>query len=336
MLRRLGQTLLLCTWGWAGCACATPKPKAPEAVAQLAQKKNPSPLIVKLKLNERTADKVEDLFSKVRGYTQGYEAARIALINEALPQIESGQLDYNNLKPLSDRAIAEWEAIVPRLARDANILHALLTPKQRKRLVKILGGGDPDLSEEEKRQAREERIVKLLDLNAGQKTRVFGTLVTLTVSNYSLVSDTRAAIAEAKEAFIQDEYDARKLKVVTQLDLHAIAELAYEALEDGLEILTPQQRLTLVAIMKARLLQRTTESAKPPSEPVSAVVVKPATAEAAPPPKDKQREAPVDPVDGAIEDPSALAPKAPAEAPQEPEEAVAPEPQEKTVNPESK
>jgi hypothetical protein len=156
------------------------------------------------------------------------------------------------------------------------------------------------------------------------------------MGNYSLVTDTRAAISEAKEAFIQDEYDARKLKVVTDLDLHAIAELAFEALEDGLEILTPAQRLTLVAIMEAKLLRRTTESAEPIEEPLAESVLEPAAPEPTPPAEDKQKDAPVEPVEGAIKDPSAATPSSVVKTPQRAEEGATPEPQKKTFNPESK
>lgn len=261
---QLGRSEFLLTIALAATpSCAPPAPKAPETVTRQAAAQPRSPLIVKLNLSPSTSEEVEALFLEVRAFLAQYEKARVALIDEAVSQIGSGALDRGRLEPLAMKAIAEWEAALPRLANAANCLHALLTPKERLELIQIMEGKENNLTEEEKRRAREERVSKLLDLSSTQKTRLFGQLLALTVSHYTLVTNTREAISEAKEAFIADDYDARKLKVVTSLDLHAVAELAFEAIVGGMEVLTPPQHRTLAAILQARLLPRTTDSAHP-------------------------------------------------------------------------
>jgi Spy/CpxP family protein refolding chaperone len=257
-LRRTFPLLLLL----GALGCSRPAPQTPETVVKRAAERRQSPLIAKLKLAPRKAEEVEVLFADVRAFTADYEVARVALIDEALRQIESGKLSRQKLEPLARRTIKEWEEALPAITRAANKFHRLLSPEERTRLIEIMSGESKHKSEEEKRQEREDRISTLLDLSAGQKTQLFGTLLGLAMSNYSLVTQLREAISEAKESFVKEDYDARKLLVVTSLDLQAVAELVYEALVETLEVLTPEQHMTLAAILKARLLERTTESAR--------------------------------------------------------------------------
>jgi hypothetical protein len=198
-------------------------------------------------------EKIDALLERLYAGFKGYDRTRLVLLDEVIREIEVGKLDRVKLTPLAEAAVAEFEKSYPLLLDTTNELHAVMTLQQRKEFVRLLSGEEQeDLSEEEKQAEREERLSHLLDLTAGQKAKLYPSLGVIALKNWGLMSHLRGGVAEAKEAFLQEQFDAHQLALGQELRLMEIAEAFYQALEAGMEVLTVEQRKTLVALLNAR------------------------------------------------------------------------------------
>lgn len=233
-------------------SCGTPRPRAPEQVREQHAQMRPSSRLGKLALDPKRRAEVDALVAEVRLSFSDYERARLVLLDEAVVEVARGKLEYEKLRPLWDEAIRTFEAGLPHLLVGINRLHKILTRAEREQLVSLLSGGEKK-SAEEKHADRQERLGRVLDLRASQKTTLYPALFTVLVKHYGFISDTEDELEEAEDAFISPEFDAREAPLIKNLDLHRMAEIYFEAAETVLKHLTPEQHKTLAAVIDARL-----------------------------------------------------------------------------------
>lgn len=241
--------LLLFAWG-----CSKPHPKAPEQIVEAAAKKPEKRGIVdRLNVPEWKKDKLRPIVKDVVASFADYESARLRLLDEALAQIRSGKLDRERMEPLANETITGFERAVPTLIRGLNRTHELLSKAERQALVDLYAGKDADLSEEDRKRAREERLTRVLDLSAGQKTRLYASWLELVVTHWGLVSRFQKNVQDARQRFVEDDFDAASLPLIVQLRFRELLEVAYEGLEASLPVLSDEQRSALSAYMDAHM-----------------------------------------------------------------------------------
>lgn len=249
--RRLSFLCLLSSCG----ACAKPQPQAPAQVAARAASKKPSRLAERLDLTATQRTEVEEVVRLVRARLARYEVARKALLRAAVRQVREGSLIRSELEPLARTAIDEIRPAIPDVAVLVNRFHSLLTPEQRNRYVDSLEGKNRELSSEQRRQERQERIARVLDLTSGQKTQIYPALLAVMVRHWSAVNGTREGLEDAFDAFRTEEFDARALELTQNVPWEELAEAAFEALELAMSQLSRQQQQTLAAWMEAQGLR---------------------------------------------------------------------------------
>lgn len=249
-LRKIG---LICCVALMVAACGKPAPRAPDTIQPQVEKSPRPTLLEEMSFSPEQDDEIDALLEHLYAGFEGYDETRLVLLDEVIVEIEAGKLDREKLTPLAEAAVSEFERSYPLLLDTTNDLHAILTPQQREEFVRLLSGEqDEALTAEEKEAAREERLGRLLDLTTGQKAKLYPSLGALALKNWGLMSHVRGGIAEAKEAFVQDQFDAHELALGQDLRLMEIAEVFYQALEVAMEVLTGEQRKTLVALLNAR------------------------------------------------------------------------------------
>lgn len=245
-VRILGVTLLL-------ASCGSPNPKAPEAVREHHAQVRASSRLDRLKLDPEKRAEVNALVTKVRASFVDYERARLALLDEVVIEIAQGKLVHEKVKPLWEEAIRTFRAGLPDLLLGINRLHELLSRAEREQLVEIMSAGSKGKNADEKRAEREERLGRILDLRAGQKTTLYPAVLTVVIKHYGFISRTEDELEDAEEAFIGPDFDARELALIKNLDLDRMAEIYFEVTETVLNHLTPEQHQTLSAVIDARL-----------------------------------------------------------------------------------
>lgn len=236
-------------------ACAKPQPQAPAQVAARAASKRPSRLAERLSLSDTQRAEVDEIVGLVRARLAKYESARKALLRAAIKQVREGELDRDELSPLAKTAIAEIRPAIPDVAILVNRFHAVLSPEQRERYVDSLEGKNRELTPEQRRQAREERIARVLDLSSGQKTQIYPALLAIMLRHWSAVNGTKGALEEAFDAFRTEAFDARQLEITQDVPWEELAEAAFEALELAMSELSREQQKTLAAWMQAQGLR---------------------------------------------------------------------------------
>jgi len=235
-------------------ACATPQPKAPKKLEMPKADVRPTAFLDELHLTKRQKERVDTLIVDLRAEFSDYDEARIILLDEVLAQIEKGAIDEKGLLPLAEAAIAGFNKGQPHALRTLDEFHALLIPEQREKFVKLWDkDDDSQKTDEEKRAAREAQLGRILDLNAGQKTRLYPALVMVYMGYWGTVSSMRNNLQAAKNSFARPDFAASRLKFFQELDLMEVARLISDALKVTLEVLEPPQRATLAAYLDARM-----------------------------------------------------------------------------------
>lgn len=250
-----GGLLILTFCASLSFACGKPEPRVPlEEPAEETLEKSPRPdLLNRLDLNRAQEKRIDAILRGLYRDFAEYDRARHPLLDEVIAQVEAGELDRDKLLPLAARAVVEFELAYPKLLDAMNELHVLLTVKQRKQLMDLVSGEEKqELSPEERRAAREERLGRLLDLSTGQKARLYPAFAMLAIKNWGLLNHFLDGIEEGKEAFVSDTFDAHELSLAKELRLMEVAEVFYEALHTSLPALSPEQRKTLGALLEAR------------------------------------------------------------------------------------
>lgn len=234
-------------------ACSKPAPRAPETIHPQVEKSPRPTLLGQMSFSTEQDQKIDALLERLYAGFEGYDRTRLLLLDEAIRQIEAGKLNREKLTPLAEAAVGQFERAYPLLLDTTNELHAIMTSEQRKQFVRLVSGEEnEELSDEEKQAAREERLGRLLDLTAGQKAKLYPALGMIALKNWGLMNHVRGGISEAKEAFVREDFDAHQLALGKELRLMEIAEAFYQALEAAMEVLTVEQRETLVALLNAR------------------------------------------------------------------------------------
>ncbi len=188
----LGRTGRIAPYGLAlvliAAGCAQPQPRTPDEIARKAKIKRPG-WVERLELSEDKADRATEIWASVSDELDGYNTARLALLNASLEDIREGELDRETLEPLARRTVDEFERALPAFVRGLNELHALLNDQERKRLVEMVSSKTQ--TKEEKVAERNDRIAKVLDLNAGQKTRLYPLWLGLGISHLGLLNELK-------------------------------------------------------------------------------------------------------------------------------------------------
>jgi Spy/CpxP family protein refolding chaperone len=232
--------------------CARPQPRTPEAVvAKAAAKKEPS-FFDDLELTSAQRKRVGEIVDGLYEAFADYDEKRIVLLDLVIAQVRKGELDREELLPIAEETVASFEEAMPAALRAMEEMHDVLNQAQREELVKLFSEGR-ELSPEERRAAREERIGKVLDLTAGQKAKLYPSLLALYIRNWGVVGDFRGAIDEALDAFEAEDLKVDELAIAQDLKLMPIGEVIFEALEMSMGILTEEQQETLAAYVDASL-----------------------------------------------------------------------------------
>src|SRR5690606_8864019 len=112
-----------------------------------------------------------------------YDRTRLLLLDETIAQVKSGSLDRQKLLPLAKVAIQEFENALPRGIEAMQRLHDILTREQREELVALFTEGR-ELSAEERREARNNKVTRVLGLTAAQKATIYPALFALYVKHW--------------------------------------------------------------------------------------------------------------------------------------------------------
>jgi hypothetical protein len=153
---------------------------------------------------------------------------------------------------LAEVTVKEFEKALPRGIEAMQELHDILTRGQREKLVALFTEGRK-LSDEERREARNNKITRVLGLTTGQKATIYPALFTLYIKHWGTIGRFRAALHEAEDAFLEDTFVAKDLKIASELELMALGEVIFDALEIGLNHLTREQHATLAALLDSQL-----------------------------------------------------------------------------------
>jgi len=230
--------------------CSTPQPRPPQQIAR-AEPSRPS-WVERLQLPETKARRATILSARVSDAFKEYNAARLALLDEVLREIKTGKLNRDQLEPLAERAILEFEQALPVLLNQLNELHALLSPEERQRMIEMFGGKQ-EKNDTERHAERQQRFARVLDLTSAQKARLYPTWLRLWLSNFGLLNGMMRDFKDARVQFASDTFDARTLPLVNNLRPKDVLELSYETLTLTLPVLSSAQHQTLAAYLDARL-----------------------------------------------------------------------------------
>jgi hypothetical protein len=233
--------------------CAGPQPRAPEEIARRAQNSKSRGLVERLQLPPKKARKAARILERLRREFATYEAARLKLLDEVLEQVIDGELSRERLAPLGETTVSEFDRALPALAVALNDVHALLSAKERGRLVQIYGSDDAKQSDAERRAERQNRLGRVLDLSVGQKTRLYAAWLGLYLKHLGFIREFRADIKDAKSSFLSDEFDVNSLALMKNPRFGEVLELIYEALAVTLPVLSDAQRRSLAAYMDAAM-----------------------------------------------------------------------------------
>lgn len=239
--------LALCASG-----CGMPHPRAPEEVKKQAEERKEPEFFDDLDLTPAQRKRVLAIIDKLYADFDEYDRVRLVLLEATITQIRAGELNRDELLPLAEEAIKEFNRALPDGIDAMQNLHAALTRPQREKLVALFTEGR-ELSDEERREARNERVSKVLGLTGGQKASIYPALLALYVKHWGTISRFRSALHEAEDEFIEDDLVAHKLAIAAELDLMALGEVIFDALEIGMRNLTREQHETLAAILDAEL-----------------------------------------------------------------------------------
>jgi Spy/CpxP family protein refolding chaperone len=244
--------LFLCALSLALSACGKPQPRAPEDVVREAEVRKEPEFFNDLSMTQTQRRQVLTLIDKLYADFAEYDRTRLILLDETIAQIKRGQLERAKLLPLADTTIKEFEKAFP-LGIDAlQRLHGILTREQREKLVALFTDGR-QLSDEERRKARDNRYGKILGLTAGQKASLYPALLALYIKHWGTIGRFRSALHEAQDAFIEDHLVAKELAIASDLDLLSVGEVIFDALEIGINHLTREQHATLAALLDSQL-----------------------------------------------------------------------------------
>lgn len=287
-------------------ACGKPQPRAPSEVAQeVAPRKEPE-FFDDLEMTKSQRVQVLALIDGLYADFAEYDRTRLILLDETIAQIKRGQLDRTKLLPLAEVTIKEFEESLPRGIDAMQRLHGILTREQREELVALFTEGR-QLSDEERRKARDNKFSRILGLTTGQKATIYPALLALYIKHWGTIGRFRTALHEAEDAFVEETFVAKDLKIASELELMALGEVIFDALEIGLNHLTPEQHATLAALLDSQLRSPNPTRADESSETArkSARIQKPSSE-------------------------NARAEEEPSDAPSEPEEGKGPSPADAT------
>ncbi len=232
--------------------CGKPQPRSPDQVVREAHEKEESAFFDDLEMTRAQREKVLALIEKLYEDFAEYDRTRLVLLDATIVQIQAGELKKEALLPLAEVTIAEFEKALPRGIEAMQRLHDILTRKQREELVALFTEGR-ELSDEERREARNNKISKVLGLTAGQKATIYPSLLGLYIKHWGTIGRFRAALHEAQDAFVQDQFVAKNLAIASELELLAVGEVIFDALEIGMNQLSREQHATLAALLDSQL-----------------------------------------------------------------------------------
>lgn len=232
--------------------CGKPQPRAPEQVAREATEQKEPEFFDELRMTQAQREKVLALIDQLYVDFAEYDRTRLVLLDATIEQIQAGQLDREELLPLAEVTIAEFEKALPNGIAAMQRLHDILTRQQREELVALFTEGRK-LSDEERREARNNKIAKVLGLTTGQKAKIYPALFALYIKHWGTISRFRSALHEAQDAFVEDRLVAKDLAVAKELELMAIGEVIFDALEIGMNNLSREQHATLAALLDSQL-----------------------------------------------------------------------------------
>lgn len=233
--------------------CGRPQPDSPDEISlRAAQRVEPS-FVEKLELPRKKERRAKRIIEDLEREFESYDEARLLLLDETLRQVRSGELDRDSLEPLGHAAEDEFLRAMPALMRALNEGHALLSTEERKRFLSMYGSDKEKKSDEERRAAREQKLARVLDLSAGQKTRLYAAWLGVYLAHLSFIRQMRKDFRQAREAFASDSFDAKTLPLLVDPRFEEVLELIYEALSVTLPMLSADQRLALAAYMDAHM-----------------------------------------------------------------------------------
>lgn len=262
--------LAVCIALW---ACGKPNPRAPEEVVLEAEVDKEPEFFDDLQMTRSQRAQVLALIDGLYADFAEYDRTRLILLDETIAEIKQGQLDRGKLLPLAEVTIKEFEKALPHGIDAMQHLHAILTREQREELVALFTEGR-ELSNEERRQARNNKISRVLGLTSGQKAKIYPSLLALYVKHWGTIGRFRRALHEAQDAFVEDHLVAKDLAIASDLDLLSLGEVIFEALEIGMNNLTREQHATLAALLDSELRspnpthteQKASEGTLPPEQ----------------------------------------------------------------------
>ncbi len=233
-------------------SCGKPQPRAPEQVVREAQESKDPEFFAELELTRAQRDKVVALIDQLYVDFAEYDRTRLLLLDATISQIRAGELNRDELLPLAETTIVEFEKALPHGIDAMQELHDILTRKQREELVALFTEGR-ELSDEERREARNNKINRVLGLTTGQKATIYPALLALYIKHWGTLGRFRSALHEAQDAFVEDRLVARELAIASELELMALGEVIFDALEIGMNNLTREQHATLAALLDSQL-----------------------------------------------------------------------------------
>lgn len=235
-------------------ACGKPQPRTASSIELRSEKSVRPSYLDQIEMSRRQRMRVDAELARLYAAFEQYDVERLELLDAVVKQVQEGELSRAELEPMAKRTVEAFDRGYPILLSVTNQIHSILTPAQREALMDLLveDEDEEEPTAEEKREARQERLAQVLDLSAGQKTRLYPAMAVLAVKHWGLISHYRGGIKEAREAFVKDEFDARELALGRDPRVWELAEAFFEALETALGVLNEDQRQTLAALMRRR------------------------------------------------------------------------------------
>jgi Spy/CpxP family protein refolding chaperone len=233
-------------------ACGRPQPRAPDEIQKQAKENKEPAFFDDLSLTDQQR---QDLLLVVEGLYADfaeYDRIRLILLDETIAQIQAGRLDRERLLPLAEDAVSAFRAALPRGIEAMQKTHAILTRTQREKLVALFTKGR-ELSDEERRAARNEKVSRVLGLTTAQKAKIYPSLLALYIQHWKTIGRFRSAMHEAQDEFVKDTLVAKDLAIASDLQLMALGEVIFDALEIGMNNLTREQHQALAALLDAQL-----------------------------------------------------------------------------------
>lgn len=211
---------------------------------------------LELRPDQRTA--LQGLLQRVHAQAAPLRRAHAEVISELAREVRSGSIDRVKLEPLMKRAMDLAPTIRPVMLASVAQLHQTLDRAQREKLVDLIKQRGPGHRGLGHRGRFGGALVKRLGLTDDQRDRLmdlgWDTLKAHHKEMRGRRQEMKRKVEQAAEAFVSDKFDPSQLPLFS--DLHQAGQMRgqimIQLLQQGLPILTSEQRTKLADLLDAR------------------------------------------------------------------------------------